>query len=134
MPKVFTNKNKNRKRVCLNCSHKFTTLEVRIEDITSDIADNLEDLRTEEMAFKDRFPNVNRYINSCRDLTIGEINLNTRAWTCMRKSQIYKVSNLLIYSEKDLLIIPSLGKHTLKSIIEILERLDVSYMKLNKNK
>jgi hypothetical protein len=56
------------------------------------------------------------------DVPIDELDLNIRAYHCIRRAGIYTVGELLAKSEQDLHGIPNVGQVTIDGVVEVLAR------------
>ena len=56
---------------------------------------------------------------------IDQLNLSTRIYNCLKKANINTVSDLLNYSEEDLMKIKHLGKKSVKEILELIRNIGI---------
>ncbi|MGG6294242.1 DNA-directed RNA polymerase subunit alpha [Leptolyngbya sp. AN02str] len=84
--------------------------------ILVDLFNPLKDITIEEM--KSIFPDEE---DPHSQIPIEELNLSVRAYNCLKRAQINSVSDLLDYSEEDLLEIKNFGQKSAEEVIEALQ-------------
>jgi DNA-directed RNA polymerase subunit alpha len=69
-----------------------------------------------------------------KDILVEELDLSVRAYNCLKRAQIDTVSDLLTFSQEDLLQIKNFGRRSAEEVIEALQKkLDI-YLPKDKNK
>lgn len=56
------------------------------------------------------------------DILVEELELSVRAYNCLKRAQIHTISDLLAYSQEDLLEIKNFGRRSAEEVIEALEK------------
>jgi len=56
------------------------------------------------------------------EILVEELDLSVRAYNCLKRAQIHTVSDLLAYSQQDLLEIKNFGRRSAEEVIENLQR------------
>lgn len=68
--------------------------------------------------------------NEIHQILIEELQLSVRAYNCLKRAQIHSISDLLDYSQEDLLEIKNFGQKSAEEVIEALrDRLDINLAK-----
>jgi DNA-directed RNA polymerase subunit alpha len=85
--------------------------------ILVDLLNPLKDISLESIA--DEFPTEEDPANQ---IPIEELNLSVRAYNCLKRAQINSVSDLMGYTQEDLLEIKNFGQKSAEEVIEALEK------------
>lgn len=63
----------------------------------------------------------NKYEEEINQILIEELQLSVRAYNCLKRAQIHSISNLLDYSQEELLEIKNFGQKSAEEVIEALQ-------------
>lgn len=63
-----------------------------------------------------------KHDSKTNDILVEELDLSVRAYNCLKRAQIHTVSDLLSYSQQDLLEIKNFGRRSAEEVIESLQR------------
>jgi DNA-directed RNA polymerase subunit alpha len=85
--------------------------------ILVDLLNPLKDISLE--SFKEEYPTEEDPANQ---IPIEELNLSVRAYNCLKRAQINSVSDLMGYTQEDLLEIKNFGQKSAEEVIEALEK------------
>jgi DNA-directed RNA polymerase subunit alpha len=85
--------------------------------ILTDLLNPLKDISLE--SFKEDYPDEEDPSNQ---IPIEELNLSVRAYNCLKRAQINSVSDLMGYTQEDLLEIKNFGLKSAEEVIEALEK------------
>lgn len=77
----------------------------------------LHTIRSVEKDFE--FP---KHDSKTNEILVEELDLSVRAYNCLKRAQIHTVSDLLAYSQQDLLEIKNFGRRSAEEVIESLQR------------
>nr|YP_010726347.1 RNA polymerase subunit alpha [Hypnea brasiliensis]WCH55387.1 RNA polymerase subunit alpha [Hypnea brasiliensis]WDY84822.1 RNA polymerase subunit alpha [Hypnea brasiliensis] len=76
--------------------------------------------------FKSAITNQGKNDNKVHEVLIEELQLSVRAYNCLKRAQIHSISDLLDYSQEELLEIKNFGQKSAEEVIEALkEKLDI---------
>lgn len=80
--------------------------------------------------FKPTQPREDTRMNSINQILIEELKLSVRAYNCLKRAQIHSISDLLDYSQEELLEIKNFGQKSAEEVIDALrDRLGINLPK-----
>ena len=63
-----------------------------------------------------------KHESKTNEILVEELDLSVRAYNCLKRAQIHTISDLLAYSEEDLLEIKNFGRRSAEEVIESLQK------------